>query len=72
VFVPVGSRDLRNGTLWGMTNPEQTWVLITGTNNGPSSDRLVLTVTEGTDSIVKLALIGAEGPTGSFIEHLCL
>jgi NAD(P)-dependent dehydrogenase (short-subunit alcohol dehydrogenase family) len=29
-----------------------------------------LTVTEGTDSIVKLATIGADGPTGIFIDRL--
>jgi len=29
-----------------------------------------LTLTEGTDSIVKLALIGADGPTGIFIDRL--
>jgi NAD(P)-dependent dehydrogenase (short-subunit alcohol dehydrogenase family) len=29
-----------------------------------------LTVTEGTDSIVKLATIGADGPTGTFIDRL--
>ena len=29
-----------------------------------------LTVTEGTDSIVKLAMIGAGGPTGTFIDRL--
>jgi hypothetical protein len=29
-----------------------------------------LTVTEGTDSIVKLAMIGADGPTGTFIDCL--
>lgn len=29
-----------------------------------------LTVTEGTDSIVKLAMIDADGPTGTFIDRL--
>jgi hypothetical protein len=29
-----------------------------------------LTVTEGTDSIVKLAMIDADGPTGIFIDRL--
>jgi hypothetical protein len=29
-----------------------------------------LTVTEGTDSIIKLAMIGANGPTGTFIDRL--
>jgi NAD(P)-dependent dehydrogenase (short-subunit alcohol dehydrogenase family) len=29
-----------------------------------------LTVTEGTDSIVKLAVIDADGPTGTFIDRL--
>jgi hypothetical protein len=29
-----------------------------------------LTVTEGTDSIVKLAMIDAVGPTGTFIDRL--
>ncbi|HEX3813469.1 MAG TPA: hypothetical protein VHX59_11560 [Mycobacteriales bacterium] len=29
-----------------------------------------LTVTEGTDSFVKLAMIGADGPTGIFIDRL--
>ncbi|MFF5077188.1 SDR family NAD(P)-dependent oxidoreductase [Actinoplanes sp. NPDC000266] len=29
-----------------------------------------LTVTEGTDAIIRLATIGAEGPTGSFVDRL--
>lgn len=29
-----------------------------------------LTVTEGTDSIVKLAMIDTDGPTGTFIDRL--
>jgi hypothetical protein len=29
-----------------------------------------LTVTEGTESIVKLAMIDADGPTGTFIDRL--
>jgi NAD(P)-dependent dehydrogenase (short-subunit alcohol dehydrogenase family) len=29
-----------------------------------------LTVTEGTDSIIKLAMVGANGPTGIFIDRL--
>jgi NAD(P)-dependent dehydrogenase (short-subunit alcohol dehydrogenase family) len=29
-----------------------------------------LTVTEGTDSIIRLAMIGADGPTGTFIDRL--
>ncbi|MER7500931.1 SDR family NAD(P)-dependent oxidoreductase [Nonomuraea pusilla] len=29
-----------------------------------------LTVTEGTDSIVRLATIGADGPTGTFVDRL--
>jgi hypothetical protein len=29
-----------------------------------------LTVTEGTDSIVNLAMIDADGPTGTFIDRL--
>jgi len=29
-----------------------------------------LTVTEGTDSIVRLATIGAGGPTGIFVDRL--
>lgn len=30
-----------------------------------------LTVTEGTDPIVKLAMIHADRPTGIFIDRLC-
>ena len=29
-----------------------------------------LTVTEGTDSIIRLAMIDADGPTGTFIDRL--
>ncbi|WP_285709412.1 hypothetical protein [Microtetraspora sp. NBRC 16547] len=29
-----------------------------------------LTVTEGTDPIVELAMLDADGPTGIFIDHL--
>lgn len=29
-----------------------------------------LTVTEGTDSIVELAMIDADGPTGIFVDRL--
>jgi hypothetical protein len=29
-----------------------------------------LTVTEGTDSIIELAMLGPDGPTGIFVDRL--